>query len=142
MFKVVYKPRLCLLCSHSCVGRYRDNNMSENISICLAKLYYFATVRQALEDKTEHFVKSTFELEKNKPVKDHRVFGLSDQARRLLAELQVLDNQMKVLLKTPLTTQVVMDELLNLRKMEVKYYDYCSQYNEILQSMLSQINAA
>jgi hypothetical protein len=49
---------------------------------------------------------------------------------------------MKVLLKTPLTTQVVMDELLNLRKMEVKYYDYCSQYNEILQSMLSQINSA
>jgi hypothetical protein len=59
-----------------------------------------------------------------------------------LAELQVLDNHMKVLLKTPLTIQVVMDELVNLRKMEVKYYEYCSQYNDILQSMLTQINTA
>jgi len=113
--------------------------MSE--TICM-KLYYFATARQVIEDKTEHFVKSTSELERIKGVKDTRLVVLSDQARRLLAELQVLDNHMKVLLKTPLTIQVVMDELVNLRKMEVKYYEYCSQYNDILQSMLTQINTA
>jgi hypothetical protein len=113
--------------------------MTENISM---KLYYFATVRQNLEDKTNHFLKSTTELEKNKVVKDTRVLVLSEKAKRLLAELQVMDNNIKGVLKMPLSTQIVMDELLALRKVEVKYYTYCSEYNEILQSKLSQINTA
>jgi hypothetical protein len=113
--------------------------MTENISM---KLYYFATVRQFLEDKTRNFVKNTTELEKSKGVKDPRVIVLTDQARCLLAELQVVDNHLKMMLKMPLTTQLLMDELVSLRKMEMKYYDYCAQYNEILQSMLVHINSA
>lgn len=128
----------CVSKNHSCVG-LQTYNMTENISM---KLYYFATVRQLLEDKTEHFIKSTTELEKNKGFKDPRLILLTDQARRLLAELQVVDNHLKMLLKIPLTTQILMDELVSLRKMEAKYYDYCSQYNEILQSMLLHINSA
>ena len=128
----------CVFLSHYFVGLQRDN-MTENISM---KLYYFATVRQNLEDKTNHFLKSTTELEKNKVVKDTRVLVLSEKAKRLLAELQVMDNNIKGVLKMPLSTQIVMDELLALRKVEVKYYTYCSEYNEILQSKLSQINTA
>jgi hypothetical protein len=113
--------------------------MSENIYL---KLYWFATVRQTLEEKTEKFLKSITELEKNKTTKNMSVLVLAEKSRRLLAELQVMDNHMKGILKMPLTTQIVMDELVALRKLEVRFYSYCSEYNEILQSMLSQINTA
>lgn len=124
--------------NHSCLG-LQTYNMTENISM---KLYYFATVRQILEDKTENFIKNTTDLEKYKGVKDPHVSLLTDQARCLLAELQAVDNQFKMLLKTPLTPQIMMDELISLRKMEGKYYEYCSEYNDILQSMVVHSNSA
>ena len=124
---------VCVLFHQSSIGLYTDN-MNDNIS---AKVYFYGTMRQILEQKTQDFVRSTSELQKHKAVKDSRVLCLTEKGRQLLTELQVMDNHMKGVLKCPITNQTLLEEFMALRKLEVKYYSYCSDYNEVLQLLLS-----
>ena len=128
----------CVLLNHSFGGLYTDN-MGDNLN---QKLYFYGTMRQVLEHKAEDFVKSISQLDKHKAIKDSRVLRLTEKVRMLLAELQVMDNHIKVVLKSPVTSQTFLEELLALRKCEAKYYSYCSEYNEVLQLLLCERNLA
>ena len=100
------------------------------------KIYVFSKKRQIVEQKVGSFVKNMTEVQKM--CKDPVLVFLIEKSKRLLVQLEKWEGRVLAgLAAKKLTLGNVNQEWILLCKMERLYHDYSSEYNEILQTLLS-----